>query len=221
MLLPWSAPSKHLDAHNQGWKKAEIQLNYYLPIIDKQRTIRSLQVWELCRETFTPEERAKVEGRLLDACQRFEIDASVHMLRREREHDQVQKPAEAPLTFAEYHKLIDETAAYPDVGNNIVYPALGLAGEAGEVANKVKKLWRDHEVTGQKQLFTVHADPDRKLMRLELRDKIMSEIGDCLWYLDALATELGTTLEECGRENMTKIRSRAARGTIHGSGDHR
>ena len=97
------------------------------------------------------------------------------------------------------------TALYPGRGANPIYPALGLCGEAGEVADKIKKVIRDHQ--GQ------FSDQSREAIALEL--------GDVLWYVAQLASELGYDLEEVATANLDKLASRAARGRIGGSGDHR
>ncbi len=87
----------------------------------------------------------------------------------------------------------------------IVYPTLGLANEAGEVAGKIKKIFRDRG--------GVITDDDRAALVLEL--------GDVLWYLTQICTELDVTLEEVAAANIAKLASRAARGTIRGDGDQR
>jgi NTP pyrophosphatase (non-canonical NTP hydrolase) len=87
----------------------------------------------------------------------------------------------------------------------IVYPTLGLANEAGEVAGKVKKILRDRD--------GVIGDEDRTALVLEL--------GDVLWYLAQMCTELGVTLEEVAAANIAKLAARSARGTIRGDGDAR
>ena len=117
------------------------------------------------------------------------------------------------FTFGQYHDAIKQTVltGYPDFGDNLVYPALGLAGEAGEIADKTKKLWRDHGITTFKQLQEQLFDAE----------PLAKEIGDCPWYLDALATTLGTTLEACAQGNVAKLRDRMSRGTTNGSGDGR
>ena len=109
------------------------------------------------------------------------------------------------MTFNEYQLKTRETAVYPDQGRDFVYPALGLAGEAGEVVDKVKKLWRDKD----KQLD----EGDRQ--------EIAKEMGDVLWYLAQLATELDLELDSVSQLNIEKIASRQARGVIKGSGDSR
>ena len=104
-----------------------------------------------------------------------------------------------------YQRRSRATARYPDVGSNPIYPTLGLCGEAGEVADKVKKVIRDHD-----GLFT---DDTRAALELEL--------GDVLWYVAQLATELGLDLEAVAEANLVKLASRSARNVIAGEGDHR
>ena len=109
------------------------------------------------------------------------------------------------MELNEYQKAAAVTATYPDRGNNINYVTLGLCGEAGEMANKVKKIMRDHG----------GVMPDK------IRDFLKDELGDVLWYVAMSADELGTTLEEIARANVAKLASRAARGKIGGDGDSR
>jgi NTP pyrophosphatase (non-canonical NTP hydrolase) len=97
------------------------------------------------------------------------------------------------------------TALYPDVGNNPIYPTLGLSGEAGEVADKVKKVLRDRN--GQ--------------FDDSVRAEIALELGDVLWYVAQLASELGYELEDVANQNLQKLRDRSSRGQLKGSGDHR
>jgi NTP pyrophosphatase (non-canonical NTP hydrolase) len=104
-----------------------------------------------------------------------------------------------------YQQGARSTARYPDVGANPIYPTLGLCGEAGEVADKVKKVLRDQEGN-----FTP-----------EVRDALKLELGDVLWYVAQLASELGFELNEVAEANLKKLASRAARNVIGGSGDHR
>jgi NTP pyrophosphatase (non-canonical NTP hydrolase) len=104
-----------------------------------------------------------------------------------------------------YQHRARSTALYPDRGTNILYPTLGLCGEAGEVADKVKKVLRDHG--GH------FSDGHREAIALEL--------GDVLWYLSQLADELGFSLEQIATANLEKLASRAARNVIAGSGDQR
>lgn len=109
------------------------------------------------------------------------------------------------MRFSEYQRLSRETAIYPDLGNNIVYPALGLCGEAGETAEKVKKAIRD----------------DGGTLTEERRAAIGAELGDVLWYAAQLATEAGLELEDLAVANLEKLLSRQRRSVLHGSGDTR
>lgn len=109
------------------------------------------------------------------------------------------------MTFNQYQKLAKKTARYPSVGENYVYPSMGLGGEAGEVLNKVKKVFRDK---------------NGKLTKPAVRG-ISKELGDVLWYLSQIATELGKSLDSIARENICMLASRKRRGRIKGSGDNR
>lgn len=109
------------------------------------------------------------------------------------------------MEFNEYQKRARGTAIYPDIGNNLWYPALGLAGEAGEVAEKVKKHYRDKG--GMLDLTT----------QLEIR----RELGDVLWYVANIAAEIGIDLESVAVDNLFKLADRADRDMIQGSGDDR
>jgi NTP pyrophosphatase (non-canonical NTP hydrolase) len=109
------------------------------------------------------------------------------------------------MLISEYQELSRRTATYPGAGDNIVYPTLGLAGEAGEVAEKVKKLLRD----------------DDGVMSRERRGALAGELGDVLWYVAQVATEAGLDLEEIAQGNLDKLLSRQRRGVLSGSGDSR
>jgi len=109
------------------------------------------------------------------------------------------------MTFEEYQKKSRETAIYPQVGKNFIYPTLGLLGESGEIAEKIKKVIRD----------------DEGKVSEEKRKEIEKELGDVLWYLAQLATELNLSLEEIAKGNIEKLFSRKERGVLHGSGDNR
>ena len=87
----------------------------------------------------------------------------------------------------------------------LIYPALGLAGEAGEVADKVKKMIRDNG----------------GIMTEGARTALAKEIGDVLWYVATMAHDLGYTLEDIAVINLNKLSGRAKSGTIGGSGDDR
>ena len=108
------------------------------------------------------------------------------------------------MTLNEYQQHALETAIYPEE-SRIVYPTLGLTGEAGEVADKVKKVIRDSN-----REFS----PEKRL-------EIVKEIGDVLWYCATLSRDLGYDLDEVARMNVEKLRSRMERHRISGSGDNR
>ena len=107
--------------------------------------------------------------------------------------------------FDTYQVEARKTAIYPNLGNNLWYPALGLAGEAGEVAEKVKKIYRDDS-------GTVNEDK---------RSKLYFELGDILWYVANMATELGLSLSCIAEDNLKKLAMRKAQDKLHGSGDSR
>ncbi len=109
------------------------------------------------------------------------------------------------LTLNDYQQAAGRTAAYPNRGNNLVYPVLGLASEAGEVAGKLKKVIRDAE--GK--------------LSAEQRERLLAEVGDVLWYVAAICTELGAPLEAVARANLDKLALRAERQVIGGDGDDR
>ena len=109
------------------------------------------------------------------------------------------------MNFQEYQIEARKTAQYPTLGHAIVYPALGLAGESGEVAEKVKKAMRD----------------DCQIITDERKQELIKEVGDCLWYLSAVCDELNTTLEWVAFTNIEKLKSRLDRNKINGSGDNR
>ena len=103
-----------------------------------------------------------------------------------------------------YQKVALTTAIYPRE-QAIIYPTLGLAGEAGEVANKVKKIIRDGSDSKDEKLVS----------------EIKSEIGDCLWYIAVLANDFNIKLSDIASANIEKLATRKSKGTIHGSGDNR
>lgn len=109
------------------------------------------------------------------------------------------------MTLNEYQKESRATAGYPVIGELYVYPTLGLASEAGEVAGKVKKVFRDNG----------------GVMSAEIKESIAKELGDVLWYLAQVATDLDVTLEEIGSQNLARLKDRMDRGVIKGSGDNR
>ena len=103
-----------------------------------------------------------------------------------------------------YQKVAKTTAIYPRE-QAIIYPTLGLTGEAGEVANKVKKIIRDGSDSKDEKLVS----------------EIKAEIGDCLWYIAVLANDFDIKLSDIASTNLEKLANRKKNNTIHGSGDTR
>ena len=109
------------------------------------------------------------------------------------------------MDFNDYQSKSRKTAKYPAIGNPVIYPTLGLVNEAGEVAGKIKKVFRDKggSITEEDRLA------------------LKQELGDVLWYLTQISTELGLTLEEIAEANLEKLFSRLERNRIRGEGDNR
>lgn len=113
--------------------------------------------------------------------------------------DAFQRFNEVAMDMSEYQDVASDTAIYPPE-HEIIYPALGLAAEAGEVANKVKKILRDGAFD---------------------KDAIADEVGDCLWYIAALCRDLRVDLSEVAFNNLKKLQDRKQRGKLKGNGDKR
>ncbi|MEN9558726.1 MAG: hypothetical protein RL141_1095 [Candidatus Parcubacteria bacterium] len=115
------------------------------------------------------------------------------------------------MTFNEYQAATLKTSVYretvsPHFGNNaFLYLVLGLVGESGEVADKIKKLFRDQG----------------GVLSDEKKQELAKELGDVLWYLTRLAEEWGFTLEQIAEMNANKLQSRKQRDALHGDGDNR
>ena len=109
------------------------------------------------------------------------------------------------MDFHDYQTKSRKTAGYPAVGHPVIYPTLGLINEAGEVAGKIKKVFRDKggEISE------------------ETREALKAELGDVLWYLAQVATELDLSLDEVAESNIAKLYDRLERGKIRGDGDNR
>ena len=116
---------------------------------------------------------------------------------------------EITMDFNDYQLKAYKTAIYPKQ-IKIVYPAMGLAGEAGEVANKIKKLMRDDNLGIQVEQ-----------VNREKAEAAADELGDVMWYVACLAQDLGFSLEDIVKKNLEKLAGRQQRGTLHGSGDKR
>lgn len=111
------------------------------------------------------------------------------------------------MNLNEYQEQAKRTAIYPraDFPQAITYVVLGLVGEAGEMANAIKKTLRD----------------DWGVLTTARRDALFVELGDVLWYVAMVARELDISLEDVARINLEKLHDRAGRGVLGGEGDHR
>ena len=109
------------------------------------------------------------------------------------------------MNFEEYQEKSRVTAKYPDAGKNFVYPTLGLSGEAGEVAEKIKKVLRD----------------SGGIVDDAVREDIKKELGDVFWYVTQLAAELNISLNDVAESNIKKLYDRMERGVLGGNGDNR
>jgi NTP pyrophosphatase (non-canonical NTP hydrolase) len=115
------------------------------------------------------------------------------------------------MEFSEYQERTKRTAMYPGLFSadsfklDWVYPALGLAGETGEILDEFKRVLRD----------------DHFVLSDERRDRLVKELGDCLWYIAQLALQSGLNLDDIARTNLAKLESRLDRKKVHGSGDDR
>lgn len=108
------------------------------------------------------------------------------------------------MELSDYQRESRRTAEYPREAW-LAYPALGLAGEAGEVAEHAKKTIRD----------------DDGKVSDERRAAMSKELGDVLWYVAQLASELDLSLDDIAKQNLEKLFSRQQRGVLSGSGDDR
>ena len=118
------------------------------------------------------------------------------------------KGSESLLTLNEYQSMALETAIYPEE-LKVIYPTLGITGEAGEVSDKIKKLIRDKGYKGG----LIEDTKDQEDIALEL--------GDVLWYVATLAHDIGFTLEQVAMMNYFKLQKRKEQNKLGGSGDHR
>jgi NTP pyrophosphatase (non-canonical NTP hydrolase) len=109
------------------------------------------------------------------------------------------------MDFIEYQKQAQSTAVYPAAAK-VVYPALGLANEAGEVLGKIKKIIRDKGGNFEDQ---------------GSREEISSELGDVLWYIATLCNDLDLDMDDVATHNIMKLHDRSERNQLHGEGDNR
>lgn len=133
----------------------------------------------------------------------------------------------AQFSFAEYQEGTAKTAIYPGQGTalGLVYCALKLAGESGEVAENVGKAIRDdglldNKLVGHPKVLQTAACYMRDLS-VDRHNKLVKELGDALWYISQMATELDISLAELAEANLAKLADRQARGVLKGSGDDR
>jgi len=115
------------------------------------------------------------------------------------------------MTLDDYQSRATQTAFYM---GSVLYPALGLSGEAGEVAEKIKKLMRDEDID-----FT--RDDVAEQIDYEQARRIALELGDVMWYVANLASDIGYSLEEVADLNISKLADRKYRNALSGSGDLR
>lgn len=115
------------------------------------------------------------------------------------------------MDFNDYQLKARGTAFYPNLGENLWYPALKLNGEAGEVAEVVGKAYRDSGTVYLKNIKNFN----------EVKEKLIKELGDVLWYIAAVCEELGIEMNLVANANLEKLRDRADRGVLGGSGDER
>lgn len=121
------------------------------------------------------------------------------------------------MEIKEYQTIIEKTAIYPkEIGP--LYCTLGLAGETGEVAEKIKKLYRDNP-----KLLALLKDKNKQYYSdvIDFQNDLTKELGDILWYVTALANEFGISLEDIFAKNYEKLIKRRETNTLHGSGDNR
>lgn len=129
-------------------------------------------------------------------------------------------------TFQEYYDAAMKTVAYPLAGKNMMYPAIKLAGEAGEAADKIGKHVRNK--TGELLTEDDYREDQCYLfaqcsvsLSLEEKRQLIRELGDVLWYIAALAYELNVPLEKIAEMNIEKLTLRHRKGTLLGEGDNR
>lgn len=115
------------------------------------------------------------------------------------------------MDFDTYQKLTKRTVVYnkgefmKNLGKDYIYLTLGLSGEAGEVAGKIKKVLRDKN----------------GIINNETKEELTKELGDVLWYLARLSAEIKVPLNEIAEKNIEKLESRKKRKALHGDGDNR
>lgn len=109
------------------------------------------------------------------------------------------------MNLDDYQKAALRTAASRDKKNEFLHLVLGLVGESGEIAEKIKKIVRDH---------------DSDISKVDIED-LKKELGDVMWYIAVIADYFDIPLSEVGEKNIEKLASRQKRGVLGGSGDNR
>ncbi len=110
------------------------------------------------------------------------------------------------MDFKEYQRLAHRTSTMPKIGTETyVYPTLGLAGESGELANKIKKIFRD----------------DKGVLTDQRKEEVKHELGDMLWYVAEICTCMNIELDDIAQANINMLASRLERNKISGDGDNR
>lgn len=119
--------------------------------------------------------------------------------------DEVPQLEDHGMTLDEYQIKARSTGGLVDAIHPLAYATLGLTNEAGEFAGKVKKVFRDHDGNLSEQLH----------------QSLVAELGDVLWYLAEISSELDIKLSAAANMNLEKLRDRVERGVLFGTGDDR
>lgn len=128
------------------------------------------------------------------------------------------------MELNEYQRLAHDTAMYPGfnaTSASLMYPALKLCGEAGEVAEKIGKAIRGQLIFSDESGLFHGFNPAKESEVEAFRQALAKELGDVMWYINELATQLGFTADEVALMNLEKLEKRKIAGTIHGDGDDR
>ena len=132
------------------------------------------------------------------------------------------------IDFKQYEERARKTAIYPSIGKNLIYTVMGLAGEAGELANKVKKLMRDYNLKEGDTIYDIldkiQNDSPTKEIRdkgLEIIDGLPGELGGVLWYTALASYEIAYPFDLIATHNLRELHARKDKDKVHGSGDDR
>lgn len=127
------------------------------------------------------------------------------------------------MDFNGYQEHVAKLGDFPNLKERgLIYGSLGLTGEAGEFADKIKKYWRNFGITTGDQVELYDATQNKEVLpEFNMKNGLIKELGDVLWYVTALSIQLGTTLEQVAETNVLKLTGRKERGTLKGEGDNR